>query len=179
MIELKVTNELDRIVGRANHVFGPGENERVRVDALRLNEITDCPYLSATLVGADSVMEIPEDALRDLEVEYNATEAAVALAKKHRINPFSVEGTGRGGQVIVSDVEAYVGRGSAAETGNPTVGQAFTMDTQEIQDDAEDQAIDTIETHETPEDLDYIDGTEHPGRVHPGKAGYGAERDDS
>lgn len=158
MLNVSVTNETDRLVGRANHGFAPGENDPVEVPASRLCEITECAYLTAVVVGADDPMEVPPD----VEVVYNATDAAVELAHKHGVNPFAVEGTGQNGQVTVGDVEAHVKEGSAREAITPVVGQASTLDPPEVQREAERQAMGTVGGHETPDDLDDIEGSEHP-----------------
>ena len=110
---IEVTNSSDGIRGRAGYRFDPGQTKTVKVAASRANELLDAKDLDTTIVGADSFAEIP----KGHSVQANATQAAQRFAEEKGVDLFSVQGTGKGGQVTKDDVENFASRaGSAAKT---------------------------------------------------------------
>lgn len=149
MLEVKVTNNHDRLVGRVNHAFAPGENDPVKVPASRIGELTGCKYFDVVVVGADNKAEIPSG----VAVAYDATDEAVELARKTGVDISALEGSGKDGKVLVSDVKSAAATSDGGrKPGDPVIGLASTDDPDPDQAEAELVAAETIGSPETPDD---------------------------
>lgn len=101
-LTVSVTNNEKFDVYRVGYLFAAGETKEVEgVPVSRLNELTQCAYLSTVVVAADSQNEIPPG----VDLQVNATTEAEELARQVGIDLFGIRGSGKNGRIVKGDVE--------------------------------------------------------------------------
>lgn len=102
---LKVTNQSGEQF-RARHHFPEGFSGEVEINPNLLNEIIDAPDLDVSFVSADDPMELPPE-YRD-RFSPPASEAAKRLARENVVDLYSVQASGKSGQITQDDVKEAI-----------------------------------------------------------------------